>query len=183
MPQVLVPLAPGFEELEAITITDLLVRAGVDIITASLDDKPVTASRGTTVIATTTIEQVKEDIFDMIVLPGGLPGANFLRDNDTVQYLIQRHHQEYKTLAAICAAPIALAQAGVLQDRTITCYPGALDDSPQQPGKINSTPIEVDNNIITSRGPGTAMDFALLLIEKLQGKEKRNEVEQQLVRE
>ncbi len=183
MPRVLVPLAPGFEELEAITITDLLVRAGVDVITASLDGKPVTASRGTTVIAKTPIDQVKDEVFDLLVLPGGLPGANFLRDNETVQYLIKHHDQQHKTLAAICAAPKALAQAGVLEGKTVTCYPGSLDDSPQQPKQIKNTAIEIDGNIITSRGPGTAMDFALLLIEKLLGREKRDAVEKQLVRE
>ncbi len=183
MPRVLVPLAPGFEELEAITITDLLVRAGVNVITASLDGKAVTASRGTTVIAKAPIDQVKDEVFDLLVLPGGLPGANFLRDNETVQYLIKRHDQQHKTLAAICAAPKALAQAGVLQGKTVTCYPGSLDDSPQQPKQIKNTAIEIDGNIITSRGPGTAMDFALLLIEKLLGREKRDAVEKQLVRE
>ena len=183
MSHVLVPLAQGCEELEAITITDLLVRAGITVTTCGLDNAPVTASRGTTIIPDTSIDKVLDQDFDLIVLPGGLPGAEHLRDNPSLQTLIKKQTAENRYLGAICAAPMALAKAGLLQGRTATSYPGVLAALNDESITVSEKPIEIDNNIITSRGPGTAMDFALTLIELLEGKETRNRVNQQLVRE
>lgn len=180
MSRALVPLAQGCEELEAITITDLLVRAGIDVTTAGLDEQTVIASRGAHIIPKTNIEAVKEQLFDLIVLPGGLPGANHLRDNQCLQTLLQQHAENNKLIAAICAAPKVLAAAGLLDGKHVTCYPGALNEYPEL--DVRSTAIEIDGQIITSRGPGTAMDFALTLIELLKGQEKRAEIEHQLVR-
>jgi 4-methyl-5(b-hydroxyethyl)-thiazole monophosphate biosynthesis len=180
MSRALVPLAQGCEELEAITITDLLVRAGVDVTTAGLDNQPVTASRGTRLIPNTNIDVVKNELFDLIVLPGGLPGANHLRDDPRIQTLLKNHADQQKLVAAICAAPKALAEAGLLDNKRLTCYPGSLNEYPQITPQTSA--IEIDGRIITSRGPGTAMDFALTLIEQLEGKVKRDEIEQQLVR-
>ncbi len=182
MSHVLVPLAQGCEELEAITITDLLVRAGIHVTTCGLDDQPVTASRGTTIIPDTSIDKIVNDDFDLIVLPGGLPGADHLRDNPTLQTLIKKQAAANKYLAAICAAPKALAAAGVLTGKTATSFPGVLDALQDASITISENAVEIDGNIITSRGPGTAMDFALSLIELLEGKEKRDEINQQLVR-
>jgi len=182
MTSVLVPLAQGCEELEAITITDLLTRAGMEVVTAGLDDQPVIASRGICIIPQTSIEKVAEKEFDLMVLPGGLPGADHLRDNKTVQKIIKNQAQNNRYLAAICAAPKALAEAGVLDNKTSTCYPGALNESNLQNTKLTNNAVEIDGKIITSRGPGTAMDFALTLIEMLEGKNKRDEVEKGLVR-
>jgi 4-methyl-5(b-hydroxyethyl)-thiazole monophosphate biosynthesis len=182
MAKVLVPLAQGCEELEAITITDLLVRAGNQVITAGLDDQPVTASRGARLLPNTTIDQVANEQFDLVVLPGGLPGADHLRDNATVQKILQQHAAQDKYVAAICAAPRALAQAGLLEGKTATSFPGALNDFELPSTQIKDSAIEVDGKIVTSRGPGTAMDFALTLIELLQGTDKREEVNRQLVR-
>lgn len=180
MSRALVPLAQGCEELEAITITDLLVRAGIDVITAGLDGQPVTASRGARLIPDTSIEAVKNELFDLVVLPGGLSGANHLRDDSRIQALLKNHAAQHKLIAAICAAPKVLAEAGLLNNITVTCYPGSLYEYPQI--KPQSTAIEIDGQIITSRGPGTAIDFALTLIEQLEGKIKRDEIELQLVR-
>ena len=180
MSRVLVPLAQGCEELEAITITDLLTRAGVEVVTAGLDDQPVTASRGIRIIPDTTIETVKEEAFDLIVLPGGLPGANHLRDDTRLQAMLKQQSANGKLIGAICAAPKVLAEAGLLDGKNFTCYPGALGEYPEL--QAGSSAIEIDGNIISSRGPGTAMDFALSLIEQLEGKTKRDEIEQQLVR-
>jgi len=180
MSRALVPLAQGCEELEAITITDLLVRAGVDVTTAGLDDQIVTASRGTRIIPDTHITAIKNESFDLIVLPGGLPGANHLRDDPVLQSLLKRHATDNKLIGAICAAPRALAAAGLLEGKRVTCYPGALDEYPQL--DVRTTAIEIDGQIITSRGPGTAIDFALMLIELLEGKKNRDKIEQQLVR-
>ena len=182
MSRVLVPLAQGCEELEAITITDLLTRAGFDVVTAGLDDRPIKASRGMTLLPDTTIDKVLNDSFDLVVLPGGLPGADHLRDDVHVQTILKNQVSANKPVAAVCAAPKALASAGLLEGKTVTCYPGSLNDSGLTNTHISSSAIEIDGNVITSRGPGTAMDFALTLIELLKGKQKRDEVEQQLVR-
>ncbi len=182
MSHVLVPLAQGCEELEAITITDLLVRAGITVTTCGLDEQPVTASRGTTIIPDTSIDKVVNKSFDLIVLPGGLPGADHLRDNAQLQTLIKKQAADNKYVAAICAAPKALAQAGILEGKKATGYPGVLKALDDASITISENAIEIDGNIVTSRGPGTAMDFALCLIELLEGKVKREEVNEQLAR-
>lgn len=182
MSRVLVPLAQGCEELEAITITDLLVRAGIEVTTAGLDDQPVTASRGTNIIPDTTIDAIADQSFDLIVLPGGLPGADHLRDNKSLQMLLKNHAAEGRHIGAICAAPKALAAAGLLEGRRATAYPGVLEALANHRIDIRNSAIEIDGNIITSRGPGTAMDFALTLIEILEGTARREEVNRQLVR-
>ncbi|MCK5395676.1 MAG: DJ-1/PfpI family protein [Gammaproteobacteria bacterium] len=182
MSHVLVPLAQGCEELEAITITDLLVRAGINVTTCGLDDQPVKASRGTTIIPDTSIDKVQHMSFDLIVLPGGLPGADHLRDNEQLQSLIKKQVSANKYMAAICAAPKALAEAGVLTNKKATSFPGVLAALEDSSITITSNAVEIDGNIVTSRSAGTAMDFTLSLIELLAGKEKRDEVEQQLAR-
>ena len=182
MSRVLVPLAQGCEELEAITITDLLVRAGVNVTTAGLDDRPVRASRGTTIVPDTSIDKVLDQTFDLIVLPGGLPGADHLRDDANVQVLLKNHADKGKYIGAICAAPKAVAAAGLLEGKRATAYPGVLEALNDDQIQARDTPIEIDGNIVTSRGPGTAMDFALTLIELLEGGAKKDEVNQQLVR-
>ena len=182
MSHVLVPLAQGCEELEAITITDLLTRAGIEVTTCGLDDQPVKASRGATIIPDTSIEKVQNMSFDLIVLPGGLPGSDHLRDNEQIQSLIKKQVLENKYMAAICAAPKALAEAGVLEGKTATSFPGILAALENKNITISENAVEIDGNIVTSRSAGTAMDFALSLIELLEGKEKRDEVNQQLAR-
>ncbi|MGB5277435.1 MAG: DJ-1 family glyoxalase III [Gammaproteobacteria bacterium] len=182
MSRALVPLAQGCEELEAITITDLLVRAGIEVTTAGLDHKPVKASRGVTIVPDTSIDAVRDQTFDLIVLPGGLPGADHLRDNEGLLTLLKKHAGEGGYVGAICAAPKALAAAGLLDGKKATAYPGVLEALGDQHIHIKESAIEIDGNIITSRGPGTAMDFALTLIELLEGSAKRDEINNQLVR-
>ncbi len=182
MTHVLVPLAQGCEELEAITITDLLVRAGIKVTTCGLDEQPVRASRGTVIIPDTSIQHILNEEFDLIVLPGGLPGADYLRDDPNLQMLIKKQASENRYLAAICAAPKALAQAGVLDGKTATSFPGVLAAIENKTITISEQSVVIDGKIITSRGPGTAMDFTLSLIEILEGRAKRDEVNQQLQR-
>jgi len=182
MPTVLIPLAQGCEELEAVTLIDLLRRADITVITAGLDDKPVKASRGVVLIPDTQLDNVLTQAFDMIILPGGLPGADHLDRDPRIHQLLKELHQQGKYTAAICAAPKILANAGLLTNRKATSYPGVFDE--EQIAKMNfiNTPVIVDDKVITSRGPGTAMDFALTLIEVLVGKVVRDKVETDLVR-
>ncbi len=182
MAGILVPLAQGCEELEAVTLVDLFRRAKLEVITASLDDQPVRASRGTVLIADQALDAVLEHDFDMIVLPGGLPGSDHLRDDPRIQQLITRLHDAGKIVAAICAAPRALAAAGVLEGRRATSYPGTLDRMDIPGMTYLEQAVVVDGNVVTSRGPGTAMDFALTLIELLAGSATRQAVEDPLLR-
>lgn len=179
MATVLVPLAQGCEELEAVSIIDLLRRAGIDVVSAGLDGQPVRASRGTVLIPDTDLDKAMKLDFDMIVLPGGLPGADHLDNDPRIQALLKDMAAKGKYTAAICAAPKALLSSGVLENKKATAYPGVLEAL----GKTaESAAVVQDGKVITSRGPGTAMDFALKLIEVLVGKERRDEVELGLVR-
>lgn len=182
MTSVLVPLANGCEELEAVTVIDLLRRADIDVTTASLDGEPVKASRGTILVADTLLESVLDNEYDMIVLPGGLPGADHLRDDPRIIKLLKNMASKGKYTCAICAAPKVLAEAGLLEKKNATAYPGTLEQLHLSTTSIKNDPVVVDDKIVTSRGPGTAMDFALQLIETLAGKEKRASVESALQR-
>ncbi|MES9900441.1 MAG: DJ-1 family glyoxalase III [Sedimenticola sp.] len=179
MARTLIPLAQGCEELEAVTLIDLLRRAGIEVVTAGLMEGPVVASRGVTLIPDTSLAEVLDQSFDMIILPGGLPGADYLDRDPRIHELLERSNY----VAAICAAPKVLARSGLLKGRRATSYPGVLDgmNLPQVEVDLKSAVIR-DGNVITSRGPGTAMDFALELIEVLVGREKRDEVEAGLMR-
>ena len=177
IPTVLVPLAQGCEELEAITITDLLTRAGIKVITAGLDDKVVVASRGMKLLPDKLLDDVVSDDFDMIVLPGGLPGADHLNNDSRIQTIVKRLAETNKYTAAICAAPRVLATAGILDGKHVTSFPGALEKFPVKNMIYEELPVVVDGYVITSRGPGTAIDFSLTLIDLLLGNEIRNEVE------
>jgi 4-methyl-5(b-hydroxyethyl)-thiazole monophosphate biosynthesis len=180
MASVLVPLAQGCEELEAITVVDLLRRAGIDVVTAGLDSEPVRASRGTVIVPDKTLDEALNQQYDMVVLPGGLPGADHLDGDRRVRGLLREMADCDRYTAAICAAPKVLASTGLLDGKQATSFPGALDAFD---GFDYSTDAVVqDGKIITSRGPGTAMDFALTLIENLAGKDRRDEVEAGLQR-
>lgn len=182
MANVLIPLAQGCEELEAVTIIDLLRRADINVITASLDESPVTASRGTVIVADTTLDQVLDQEFDMVVLPGGLPGADHLNADDRIHQVLQRTANNNKYIAAICAAPKVLASAGLLENKKATAYPGVLEALELENTEVTTAVVQQDGNIFTSRGPGTAMDFALELISCLVGGAMRKQVEAGLQR-
>jgi 4-methyl-5(b-hydroxyethyl)-thiazole monophosphate biosynthesis len=182
MANVLVPLAQGCEELEAVTVIDLLRRAGITVDSAGLDERPVRASRGTVLIPDITLDEALTRNYDMIVLPGGLPGADHLKNDARVIELVTRMAQQDKYTAAICAAPRVLAQAGLLAGRRATSFPGALDITGIPGIDYCDQPVVRDGRVITSRGPGTAMDFALELIEILCGREQRDTVESALQR-
>lgn len=182
MATVLVPLAQGMEELEAVTIIDLLRRAGIEVVTAGLDANPVKGSRGTVVIPDTTLDFALERQYDMIVLPGGLPGATNLEADSRIISLVKKMAGNDQFTAAICAAPKVLARAGVLEGKRATSYPGVLDPAQWPQVRQENRAVVTDGKVITSRGPGTAMDFALELIRSLAGQDKRNQVEAGLQR-
>ncbi len=182
MARVLVPLAQGCEELEAVTIIDLLRRAGVEVVAAGLDEGLVKCSRGVVLMPDASLDEVLDQSFDMIVLPGGLPGADHLRDDPRIQQLLRQMAEQGRYTAAICAAPKVLASAGVLDGRQATAYPGVLSAEDLPATRVLDEAVVRDGSVITSRGPGTAMDFALSLIEALLGPEQRAAVEGPLVR-
>ena len=180
MKQVLVPLAPGFEELEAVTIIDLLRRANIDVIVAGLQEGAITGSRGTKILPDFPLDEVPDIQFDMIVLPGGQPGADNLRDDPRIHKRLNDVTEAGGVTAAICAAPKVLASAGLLQNKTITSYPGALTGMEVDGMRNTGDAVEVDGKVVTSRGPGTAIQFTLELIELLVGEGVRYQVEEGL---
>lgn len=180
MPRVLVPLAPGFEEIEAVTVVDLLRRAGIDVDTAALDGLQVTGSHGIAVVADIALDAVAPDDYDMIVLPGGMPGAEHLKDDPRVLDLLRRFAAAGRYTAAICAAPGVLAHAGLLEDRAATSFPGFLHARSARGIRLRDDPVVIDGKVVTSRGAGTAMEFGLALVELLAGAEVRRQLEERL---
>lgn len=179
MPKVVVPLADGFEEIEAMAIIDVLRRAGIEVTVAGLHSALIESARHVKVAPDTTIDTITADDFDMIILPGGQPGSDNLNASGEVKNLIRDFHRKGKLTGAICAAPYVLANAGVLEGRRATAYPSY---SEKLGGAIyqDKTVVE-DGNIMTSRGPGTAICFALAIIEKLVGREKANAVKEAML--
>jgi len=180
MKTVLVPLANGSEELEAVTVLNILRRGGIEAVSASLDGQPIRGARGTMLVPDISLDEALKRRFDMVVLPGGQPGTNNLKADARIIKLVQDMAANEYYVAAVCAAPSVLATAGLLDGKRATSFPGSLDAFP----KVLRQPQAVveDGKLITSRGPGTAMDFALKLVERLAGKAKRDEVEAGLVR-
>jgi protein deglycase len=181
MKRVLVPLAEGFEELEAVTVIDILRRAGIEVVVASLAGGTVTGSHGIRLSADTPLAALAEQDFDMIALPGGMPGADHLKKDPRIAEIVQRLHANGRPVAAICAAPMVLAAAGVLQGRRATSFPGFLKDA--EGTTVTAEAVVVDRGVITSRGPGTALDFALALVEELSGSGVRQAIESRLERD
>lgn len=179
--KVLVLLAEGFEEIEAVTSIDLLRRAGAEVVVAGLDHGPITGARGIAMHADTHVGDVEYSDFDALVLPGGMPGSKNLAESVDVDAIVKYMYHKEKLIAAICAAPaLVLASKGVLDNKNATCYPGSELDF-----KDSTTHLEdgvvVDGNIITSQGVGTAIDFSLAIIGKLYGKTTADSVAKRIV--
>jgi 4-methyl-5(b-hydroxyethyl)-thiazole monophosphate biosynthesis len=172
MAQALVLLANGFEEIEAVTVIDVLRRGGVQVVAAGLAPGNARGSHAIAVETDASIDEIDRDDFDAIVLPGGMPGSATLRDDPRVRDLCSAFAREGKLVAAICAAPIALEAAGVLQGRRATSHPGHELPS----ATYSEERVVEDVNIVTSRGPGTALEFALKLVERLVSRDKAAEL-------
>ncbi len=169
MASVLVPLATGFEEIEAVCIIDVLRRGGIQVTTASLGNEKVTGANGITIIANNKLQYVDANEFDMLVLPGGHDGAVAFKESEMVQKIIKDFDASKKPIGAICAAPMALAQAGVIKN-SYTCYPSYEVDIGLDKF-TDKHKVVIDENIMTSRGPGTAICFGLEIVKKLVGEE------------
>ncbi|MCX8016594.1 MAG: DJ-1/PfpI family protein [Rhodocyclaceae bacterium] len=170
MAQCLIILAPGAEEIECITVADVLKRAGVAVTVASVADTPVVAgSRGIPLAAHTLFETVAERAFDAVYLPGGLRSAEHHRDDARTQQLIAAQLQTGRLLAAICAAPIALVPRRLCAGRQVTCYPAMRPQVEPAAKAWLDQPVVEDGNLITSQGPGTSMALALTLARRLAG--------------
>lgn len=168
MPKVAVILANGFEEIEALTVVDVLRRANITCHMVGFEDT-VTGSHAIQVQADRVFDGNLSE-YDMIVLPGGMPGSAHLRDNEQLITELQKFEKIGKKVAAICAAPIALNQAGLLEGRNYTCYDGVQEQISN--GHYHKETVVVDGNVITSRGPATALAFAYHLVETLGGDAK-----------
>lgn len=179
--RVIVPLANGFEEIEALSIIDVLRRASIEVITTAIEKKNVKGAHGVTVIADEHIDDINPDMFDVIVLPGGLPGAEHLSNDSRILKIIKDFHERQKLIGAICAAPMALGKAGVIEGE-FTCYP-SFEKNVADSGYTDTKSVVRYENVVTSRGPGTAICFALELVKDLAGDEKYSDLKKGLLAE
>ena len=175
----LVPIAEGSEELEAVTIIDVLRRAGVEVTVASANEGKklqISGANGTCIVADKMLDSCAENTYDLIAVPGGIPGSEHLAEHPVLDSLLRKQADQGKLIGAICAAPgLVLASKGLLRDKTATCYP-SFQQSLEAKEVDGEARVVVDGNYITSQGPGTALDFALQLVEQLCGVVKREEV-------
>ncbi|MEA1892699.1 MAG: DJ-1 family glyoxalase III [Campylobacterota bacterium] len=169
--KVLVPLATGFEEIEAVTIIDVLTRAEIEVQVASLNEQNLVKGANSIVVqANMHVKDVNIDNLDMIILPGGWDGTYALADDENIQNILKEMDRKGKNIAAICAAPFALNKAGVLK-HNYTCYPSVQEQIREDGYMGDISMIVEDENIMTSRGPGTSLCFALEIVKKLKGQE------------
>jgi protein deglycase len=166
--RVLVPMADGSEELETIAIVDVLRRSGANVTLAGIETLHMTASKGVKIVADRLLSECTEEVFDLIALPGGMPGAEHLRDSLLLLAFLKRQADEGRFIGAICASPaVVLHPHGFLHGRRFTCHPNFTDGLTD--GQLVADTVVVDRNLITSRGAGTAVDFALALVGLIYG--------------
>jgi protein deglycase len=175
----LVPIAEGSEELEAVTIIDVLRRAGVEVTVASANEGEklqISGSSGTNIVADKMLNNCAENVYDLIAVPGGLPGSEHLAEHAVLDGLLRAQAEHGRLIGAICAAPaLVLASKGLLLDKTATCYPSYQATLEAKEVDCEAR-VVVDGHFITSQGPGTALDFALQLVKQLCGVVKCEEV-------
>ena len=175
---IVIPLASGFEEIEAITVIDMLRRADLEVTTAAVGENPVQGSHEITLFADALLKNLSPSNFTAIVLPGGMPGSQHLKESDTVADFIRDISSRDGHIAAICAAPMVLANTGILQGKKATVFPGFekfLSDA-----NLSEEPVVVDGKIITARGAGCAIPFALKIIEHLKGRESALQIQRSM---
>jgi 4-methyl-5(b-hydroxyethyl)-thiazole monophosphate biosynthesis len=176
--RILMPLAEGFEEIEAITVIDILRRADLEVVTAGLKEGPAEGSHKIRVTPDTVLEKIDIGDFDCLVLPGGFPGFVNLGNDERILRMVREMNEAGKYVAAICGAPSVLIKAGVVQGRKATVSPSGKDQMAAC-ANYSEDRVVVDKNLITSQAPGTAMEFALKLVEVLAGADKMREIKSQ----
>ena len=177
MKTIFVFLADGFEEIEALTPVDILRRAGLSVKTVSvMDEQVVAGAHGVPVLADVMFDEVNAEDAEMILLPGGLPGATNLDAHQGLSQMILDFAKEEKPLAAICAATLVFGNRGLLEGKKATCYPGF--ETYLKGAQYTAALVEKDGNFITGKGPGAAMEFAFAIVEKYCGMDKVNELKQ-----
>lgn len=179
MSKILLPISNGFEEIEALTIADVCRRAEIEVIIASIEDIEVLGAHKISINADTLLKDINPDDFDMIVLPGGLPNAFNLADDELLKKFLKKFKNDNKYIGAICAAPYALHKADVL-NKEYTCYP-SFEQKIDSSNYIEDKIIVKDEKVITSKGPATAMPFALELVKMLKGEEVSTQVKNALL--
>lgn len=183
MPRVLVPFAEGVEEIEMVSVVDILRRAGVEVVTAGLDGITVTGRSAITIQADALLDEVTGQDWDLVVLPGGMPNADLLRQDERVKGVVERLRERGKPIAAICAAPTALAAYGVVGNKHVTSHPAmqeAVRELAPNAVYVDDAVVE-DGFLVTSRGAGTAVEFALRLITRLCGEAKSQKIRSAIV--
>jgi len=180
MNKVIVCLAEGFEEIEAIGIIDILRRADLQVnVVSIMEAREVTGAHGIKVVADQLFGEADFSGYDLLVLPGGMPGAKNLKEHKGLSEKIVEFDRNGKWLGAICAAPLVFGHLGLLEGREATCYPGFGEQLGN--ARVKSAPVIIDGHIVTGRGPGVVFSFALTLVEKLAGKEKADRIAGQLL--
>ncbi|WP_321469616.1 DJ-1 family glyoxalase III [Halarcobacter sp.] len=179
MSKILLPISNGFEEIEALTIADVCRRAEIEVTIASIEDIEVLGAHKISINADTLLKDINPDDFDMIVLPGGLPNAFNLADDELLKKILKKFKNDNKYIGAICAAPYALHKADVL-NKEYTCYP-SFEQKIDSSNYIEDKIIVKDEKVITSKGPATAMPFALELVKMLKGEEVSSQVKNALL--
>ncbi|MEA4917900.1 DJ-1 family glyoxalase III [Proteiniphilum sp.] len=180
MKKVALFLANGFEEIEALATVDILRRAQIPVETISIsNEKTVTGAHNLPVIADKTFQEADFSDVEVLILPGGMPGAKNLNEHEGLKQLITKFNEEEKQIAAICAAPMVLGGLGLLRDKRATCYPGF--EAELTGARAIGENVVVDSNITTGRGPGLTFDFALRLVEQIVGLKTRQEVQNGLL--
>lgn len=174
MKKVLIPLAPGFEEVEALTVVDILRRAGAEVTLAGTISGVIIGRNGIKVLADEPLEAVIGKTFDMVVLPGGAQGTEILKRDANVKKAVERLMKQGGFVAAICAAPTVLAAIGAIRGAHLTCHPSVREELRAE--KLSDERVVIDNKLITSQSPGSAMEFAFALAGALFGQEKIKEV-------
>lgn len=178
-------LAPGFEEIEAITVIDVLRRAEIEVITVSIPDEYedefwVEGAHGISVFSDIDFEYADFDESDILILPGGQPGTKNLNAHKGLKKLLQTYNDQQKCIAAICAAPLVLGEMNLLEGKQATCYPG-FEAQLLGATVVKDKAVVVDGNIITANGPGAAMEFALAIVEKFKGRETAQTLAKQMM--
>jgi len=181
MVNVAVLFAPGFEEIEGLTIVDILRRAEINTHIIGVEDDKVSGAHHVTITSDKQINDFKIDDINALILPGGAPGFTNLRKNEKVLELIREANKKRKIVAAICASPSVLATARILKQRRATIYPGMEEEITRGEGTIVDELVVVDDNIITSKGPATTMLFALKIVELLKDEKTRKEIAEQVL--